>query len=239
MQCLAVLAFIVFGLFAGIWGAIAGGALGLCLLVIVNRLLEERRWRQLLESGSMQSAGREPFAGAAYLCGIIVYCIGDASVAASLLARAFTGYTADWRLLCRACAAAHTLNGDLLVECFVAARLSSLGKEGDEKELLQHIFTVLNAAECAWDDARRGVRPSHYVASLLEYTVRGSEIASSYAVLGLTPDASFSDVRHAYRKLAAMYHPDHATHPSRAVATDFMRVQQAYECIIRQAAHSR
>jgi DnaJ like chaperone protein len=58
-----------------------------------------------------------------------------------------------------------------------------------------------------------------------------------YETLGLTPDASDADVKSAYRKLAARYHPDKASHQGpKAVeqaARRFQAVRDAYEEIRR------
>lgn len=54
-----------------------------------------------------------------------------------------------------------------------------------------------------------------------------------YAVLGLTPEASDADVKRAFRRLAAEYHPDKAAHAGRQAAEQaarrFQEVRDAYE----------
>ncbi|GMN43988.1 hypothetical protein TIFTF001_013190 [Ficus carica] len=62
-----------------------------------------------------------------------------------------------------------------------------------------------------------------------------------YAVLGIRKDASFSDVRTAYRKLALKWHPDRWTR-NPAVAGDanrrFQQIQEAYSVLSDQAKRS-
>jgi hypothetical protein len=55
---------------------------------------------------------------------------------------------------------------------------------------------------------------------------------SPYARLGLSPDASLSEVRHAYRSLVMRYHPDRAGSGSLA---DFLAIKAAYETLLAQS----
>ncbi|CAL9003297.1 unnamed protein product [Prunus brigantina] len=61
-----------------------------------------------------------------------------------------------------------------------------------------------------------------------------------YAVLGIRRDASFSDIRTAYRKLALKCHPDRAR--NQAVAGEakrrFQQIQEAYSVLSDQAKRS-
>ena len=50
-----------------------------------------------------------------------------------------------------------------------------------------------------------------------------------HSVLGLRPDASKSEVKSAYRKLALKYHPDRAPHNE----AKFVAVQEAYESLTK------
>ena len=50
-----------------------------------------------------------------------------------------------------------------------------------------------------------------------------------YEVLGLKKDATDADIKRAYRKLAAQYHPD--KNPSPDAAVRFREVQEAYEVL--------
>ncbi|NPC81989.1 DnaJ domain-containing protein, partial [Pyxidicoccus fallax] len=63
------------------------------------------------------------------------------------------------------------------------------------------------------------------------------EADDHYAVLGLTPDATDADVKKAFRRLAAEYHPDKVSHLGRQAAEQaarrFQEVRDAYEEIRR------
>ncbi|XP_031269512.1 uncharacterized protein LOC116127989 [Pistacia vera] len=71
----------------------------------------------------------------------------------------------------------------------------------------------------------------------------GSTAASScyYSVLGLRKDASFSDIRSAYRKLAMKWHPDRfAKNPGVAgeAKRRFQRIQEAYSVLSDETKRS-
>lgn len=59
-----------------------------------------------------------------------------------------------------------------------------------------------------------------------------------WEVLGVDANASIEDVKRAYRKLAAQYHPDTVppgatTHEKEQVTAQFMEVQRAYEVMMK------
>ncbi|KAK3198353.1 hypothetical protein Dsin_021768 [Dipteronia sinensis] len=69
----------------------------------------------------------------------------------------------------------------------------------------------------------------------------GSPSSSYYAVLGILKEASYSDVRSAYRKLAMKWHPDRfANNP--AVASEakrqFQQIQEAYSVLSDETKRS-
>ena len=57
----------------------------------------------------------------------------------------------------------------------------------------------------------------------------------AFITLGLTPGASQSEVKKAYRKLALKLHPDKSSHSNLASDALFRRVQEAYECAMKQS----
>jgi DnaJ like chaperone protein len=61
------------------------------------------------------------------------------------------------------------------------------------------------------------------------------ETGGDYKILEVTPDASDSEVKKAYRKMAMKYHPDKVSHLGQDVKKQaeekFRKVQEAYENI--------
>ncbi|KAL6964674.1 hypothetical protein U1Q18_035733 [Sarracenia purpurea var. burkii] len=70
----------------------------------------------------------------------------------------------------------------------------------------------------------------------------GSSESCYYSVLGIRKDASFSDVRAAYRKLAMKWHPDRWTAKNPAVAGEanqrFQKIQEAYSVLSDEGKRS-
>ncbi|CAN6581867.1 unnamed protein product [Malus baccata var. baccata] len=64
--------------------------------------------------------------------------------------------------------------------------------------------------------------------------------SSYYAVLGIRRDASFSDIRAAYRKLALKWHPDRARNQTAAGEANrrFQQIQEAYSVLSDQTKRS-
>ncbi|KAM1799376.1 hypothetical protein ACFX11_033573 [Malus domestica] len=64
--------------------------------------------------------------------------------------------------------------------------------------------------------------------------------SSYYAVLGIRRDASFSDIRAAYRKLALKWHPDRARNQMAAGEANrrFQQIQEAYSVLSDQTKRS-
>ncbi|XP_058191597.1 uncharacterized protein LOC131308661 isoform X1 [Rhododendron vialii] len=69
----------------------------------------------------------------------------------------------------------------------------------------------------------------------------GTNGSSYYSVLGIRQDASFSDIRSAYRKLALKWHPDRWT-KNPAVAGEanhrFQKIQEAYSVLSDESKRS-
>ncbi|WP_319521878.1 DnaJ domain-containing protein [uncultured Desulfosarcina sp.] len=63
--------------------------------------------------------------------------------------------------------------------------------------------------------------------------------ANPYAVLEIEPGASKEEIKAAYRRLAAQYHPDKVQHLGRDIQelaeTRFKEIQQAYDTLMKQA----
>ncbi|CAA2976399.1 Hypothetical predicted protein [Olea europaea subsp. europaea] len=69
----------------------------------------------------------------------------------------------------------------------------------------------------------------------------GSKGSCYYSVLGIRRDASFSDIRSAYHKLALKWHPDRCSKNSSDVGEykrRFQRIQEAYSVLSDQGKRS-
>ncbi|KAG5525422.1 hypothetical protein RHGRI_031921 [Rhododendron griersonianum] len=69
----------------------------------------------------------------------------------------------------------------------------------------------------------------------------GSNGSSYYSVLGIRQDASFSDIRSAYRKLALKWHPDRCTKNPAATGEAnhrFQKIQEAYSVLSDESKRS-
>lgn len=69
---------------------------------------------------------------------------------------------------------------------------------------------------------------------LREYTEREKD---ALHVLSLEPDASVEEITHTYRELAKTWHPDH--NPSKDAEAMFIRINDAYDVLLRRHKHSR
>lgn len=80
-----------------------------------------------------------------------------------------------------------------------------------------------------------GLNSSEYTHMWDTYTTR---VPDYYSVLGITSDATNSQVRDAYRKLAMQWHPDKFTaqgeEQAKAAAERFKAINEAYEAIRKQ-----
>jgi DnaJ like chaperone protein len=67
------------------------------------------------------------------------------------------------------------------------------------------------------------------------HTTRKTNLDLNYKILGLESNATFEEVKKAYRKLAKMHHPDKFMHENpdryRMAEEHFIKIQQAYEAI--------
>lgn len=213
-------------------------ALFFCIRRIVLSIFAESKYRAVLSQNSPYSSiNNEPFCGSLFLCALLVYIYQNAYDAERGMRYSFGKlYRADWGTACRAAESLHSaLNGDLLVESLASA----LSHGSLDEKLLALIFSTLISAEVVWNEKDCGSKPSAYLARLLDYTIENSELAQAYGVLGLSVDASLSEVKAAHRRLAAKYHPDStaAKKTSSSAATEleaFMKIQKAYEFILKE-----
>ncbi|MCK9169298.1 MAG: J domain-containing protein [Treponema sp.] len=224
-----ILLFVLCGSVAGLGGTVTGLVGGVFLTLVMNRVRDEKQWIKAIEQGNTFCIPDEPFPGALYMCALTVYSLDDSSEAVRLIKNVFgSEYHADWNSMCRSAALARQLNSDLLVECL--AHIIRRNEALFSPLIIRNIFTLFCAAEFAWNGRQEAVRPSHYLAELLDYHYISDELAAAYDVLGLSTDATLDLIKATHRKLVAKYHPDRGG----AGCDAFMRVQTAYELILHQ-----
>lgn len=229
-----ILVCIVAGCSGGGWGIVAGLLTGFFVETIIHRNEEMKRLTGILKKPSSSAPIREPFEGAILSAELTWFCAGSEYAAATALRRIFPEYRdADWELLCHAAGSIEAINADLVAECLAAAL-----RKAEDRDLPGRILKLLSSVEFGWRD-ERGVRPSEYIASLLSYkSVVTTEYESACTLLGVSVNADMDEVKKAWRKLAALYHPDTtgALSPEQQIiaADMFRRVQEAYELISRE-----
>lgn len=225
-----ILACILAGCAGGGWGIVIGLMTGFFVETIIHRNQEIKKLAGILNTPSASSAIAEPFEGAALVAELTWFCAGSEYAAADALSRTFPEFSGtDWEILCRAAGAIETINADLVAEC-----LAAVLRKADDTGLPERVFKLLSAVEFGWRD-ERGTKPSEYIASLLSYTPVTTEYEKACTLLGVSVTADMNEIKKAWRKLAALYHPDTtgALSPEQQkVAEDmFRRVQEAYDLI--------
>jgi len=109
-----------------------------------------------------------------------------------------------------------------LLEALFELALADGAIQRSEREVLRRVARGLDISE----------EDEHAIAA----THLGSADAH-YSALGLTPEATDAEVKRAFRRLAAEYHPDKASHAGKAAAEQaahrFQEVRDAYEEIRR------
>lgn len=228
-----ILACILIGCAGRGWGIIIGLMTGFFVETIIHRNQEVKRLAGILNRPAANAPIVEPFEGAALVAELTWYCAGSEYAAADALSRTFPEYSeTDWEILCRAAGSIEVINADLVAEC-----LAAVLRKAEDKELPERIFKLLSAVEFGWRD-ERGTRPSQYITSLLSFTPVTTEYEKACTLLGVSVTADMNEIKKAWRKLAALYHPDTtgALSPEQQkIAEDmFRRVQAAYDLIVAQ-----
>jgi len=66
----------------------------------------------------------------------------------------------------------------------------------------------------------------------MEEVVEPEDVVDLYAILGVPKDASSADIKHAYRKLCPLYHPDHQPEEVKEAANErFKEITKAYSVL--------
>ena len=193
---------------------------------IFKSLRSERNLRKIFsESSSGINVSGEPFPGAVYLAGLLVFISGSQEYAQQELKKSFSReYPADWTVFCRiAWERRSELNPDFLVECLG----NSMKKKHLEESLSRRIMFLLQQAENTHREMDGVNRPSGYLSELLGFSLMGKDVLDAFALLELDGSASFGEVKASYRRLARLYHPD--SNPGNE--EKFQQVQKAYETI--------
>lgn len=111
-------------------------------------------------------------------------------------------------------------------------------------EALQQAARALSQQQAAQATAKAPprktyIRPTRRTAGSNSHAAQCDAVKGAYAVLGLQPGVDVQAVRHAYKQLAARFHPDKwvlATAQQQADAEEqFKRVAAAYQCIMGAA----
>lgn len=222
------------GCFGGGWGIIIGLMTGFFIETIIHRNEEVNRLAGILRRPSSSSQIVEPFDGAVLVAELTWFCAGSEYAAASALARTFPEYEGtEWEMLCRAAGSIDSINADLVAECLVASL-----RKNEDRDLPPRILKLLSAVEYGWRD-EMGTKPSEYIAALLSFKpVVTTEYESACALLGVSVTADMNEIKKAWRKLAALYHPDTTgalSMEQQIIAEDmFRRIQSAYELVCEQ-----
>lgn len=230
-----ILAFVFAGCAGGGWGIVIGLMTGFFVETIIHRNQEVKKLAGILNRPAASSPIVEPFEGAALVAELTWFCVGSEYAAADALTRTFPECSGtDWEILCRAAGSIESINADLVAECLAAGL-----RKADDSVRSERIFNLLSAVEYGWRD-ERGTRPSEYIASLLSYTPVTTEYEKACILLGVSVTADMNEVKKAWRKLAALYHPDTtgalSLEQQKACEDMFRRCQTAYELVCEQYA---
>ena len=108
---------VVVGFFLGPAFLIGGLIAGFFADLIVEKISDEKKMRELMGKDKFNFPASEPFDGSMIVCALGVYAMGYAQ-SAGRLAEAIFGkmYKCDWESLCRLAKETEALNGDLLTE---------------------------------------------------------------------------------------------------------------------------
>ncbi len=123
------------------------------------------------------------------------------------------------------------LNGDLLIECLVSTIRNSSKCCNENLIPLQDFFYLLQIAEKKWSK-ERGIKPSVYLAKLLDYHYLNDSLLNAYKIFGVLPTDTRKTIKAAHRKLVIRFHPDSSFDYDKT--EEFMKIQKAYELILHQ-----
>lgn len=131
----------------------------------------------------------------------------------------------------------------VLFRTFLSGRPDVGGKEGDYGRTDDSGWTWYEGTwEFDSDDPRRSSgnaggssRSGGYGGNGYPFQDNSAAVASAYRTLGVTPDASDSEVKSAYKRLALRFHPDRYASAGReeqhSAEEQFKKVNEAYQVI--------
>ncbi len=226
----------VLGLLGGLPAAVFGAFLGFLIDLIRAELRAHRFTVRYLETGEAHETLPEPVVLAGLLYGHLRARATDGhEELAGRLCPVYSGRTQD-RLIDRVVATA-TAYDWIGTQRFVEM-LSSCSTHAEREHLFRTVWDALaenGSTRLARDEvqeiARKAGLDEGFIAR--ELVVHTRHDAEASQVLGVARDASQADIRAAYLRLVAQFHPDTATGLSEeqqeATELAFKRIQAAYE----------
>lgn len=217
------------GATGGILTIFTGFLVGIFLEIILKRKNEEILLKQYLSDYDFDVRIEEPETGSILLGAIAISSCNSIKFVANQFECNFDTLSLEKLLpIFQVCEQIKNPNVDLWTE-----RLASKLIKSKRTDLAEKYINILCTTEFAWGERNRGVKPSEYLANLLNKTKANDELSIICSILGISKTSSTEDAKSAFRKLASKYHPDKLGKISEKQKKDsenyFIEVQKAYE----------